>query len=263
MTEAASAAAPPAFTTRSPWRTATVTALRPLTPRIRGVTLAVPGWPGHRAGQHVTLRLTAPDGYAAKRDYSIASAAGHVPGDADAELIELAVDLLPDGEVSPFLHEVLALGDVLDLRGPLGGHFAWEAKDGGPVLLVGGGSGAVPLVAMLRERALRAPDVPMALLLAARTWEDVPYRDELLALDASSGPVGVILATSREAARRPGDVTGRINAGALARALARLPARPRHAFICGSTPFVEAAAHLALAAGLPAASVRTERYGGA
>lgn len=244
----------------SPWRTARVEALAPLTPRIRGVVLAVPGWPGHRAGQHVTLRLTAPDGYTAKRDYSIASAA---PGTGEPEWIELAVDLLPDGEVSPFLHDVLALGDAIDLRGPLGGHFAWAPGDGGPVLLVGGGSGVVPLMAMLRERARRAPEVPMALLLAARTWEDVLFRDELLALDVRPGPVGVVLATSREAARRSGDLAGRIDATALARTLARLPAPPRHAFICGSTPFVEAAARLALAAGLPAGRVRTERYGGA
>ncbi len=260
MTEGAAAVAGPGRAA-SPWRTARVVALASLTPGIRSVTLAVEGWPGHRAGQHVTLRLTAPDGYAAKRDYSIASAASGAR--AGAERIELAVDLLPDGEVSPFLHEVLALDDALDLRGPLGGHFVWEGTDGGPVLLIGGGSGTVPLMAMLRERALRAPAVPMALLLAARTWEDVPFRDELLALDAGPGPAGVVLATSREAARRPGDVAGRIGAEALARALARLPAPPRQAFICGSTPFVEAAAGLALAAGLPAASIRTERYAGA
>lgn len=187
---------------------ARVAGLRALTPGIREVVLDLPGWPGHRAGQHATLRLTALDGYEAKRDYSIASA-----WDGKGQIV-LAIDLLPDGEVSSFVHDVLQVGDALDVLGPLGGHFVWEPRDGGPVLLVGGGSGVVPLVAMLRERASHAPEVPMALLLAARTWEDVAFRDDLLAMD--EGPVSVRLLLSRDAPRRPQDRGGRIDAATLA-----------------------------------------------
>ncbi len=246
MTEASAPLRP------SPWREARVEALEPLTPSIRRIGLGVPGWPGHRAGQHVTLRLTAPDGYQAKRDYSIATA------DRGDGRIDLAVDLLPEGEVSSFLHEGVEVGDALELRGPLGGHFVWEAADGGPVLLVGGGSGVVPLMAMLRERALRAPEVPMAILLAARTWGDVAFREELLGMGD-----GLVLALSRDAPRRAGDLAGRIGPVAVQAALARLPGPPRRAYVCGSTGFVEAAAGLLLAAGLAPGAVRTERYGGA
>lgn len=240
---------------RTIWRAATVSALASLTPRIRGITLDVPGWPGHRAGQHVTVRLTAPDGYQALRDYSIATA------DDGRPRLGLAVDLLPDGEVSTFLHEGLAPGDTLEIRGPLGGHFVWTPEDGGPVLLIGGGSGVVPLMAMLRTRGLKAPETRMALLLAARTWGDIAFRDELLARDAVRACV--TFATSREPARRREDVSGRIGPEALSRALDCLGQPPRHAYICGATGFVETAAALALAAGIPAAAIRTERYGGA
>jgi ferredoxin-NADP reductase len=236
------------------WRTAVVAELRSLTSRIRSIMLYVPGWPGHLAGQHVALRLTAHDGYQTQRNYSIAMS--HRGG----ERIELAVDLLSEGEVSPFLHQELKVGDRLDLRGPHGGHFVWKPQDGGPVLLIGGGSGVVPLMAMLHERALRAPETKMALLLGVRSWDDIAYRDQLLG-EELGGPC-VFFAQSRDAVRRPQDISGRINGAAMARAVGCLGYEPRHVFVCGSTSFVETASTTLLAAGIAAERIRTERYGG-
>src|SRR4051794_29120295 len=163
------------------WRLATVVDVVTETPRARTLVLDVPDWPGHRAGQHVDVRLTADDGYQAQRSFSIASA----PEDVH---IALTVQRLDDGEVSPYLTDVLRAGDRLELRGPIGGYFVWEAALGGPLLLVGGGSGIVPLVAMLRHRATATPSmqarhrVPARLLYSARRWEDVFYRGELARL---------------------------------------------------------------------------------
>ena len=142
------------------------------TPRTKTIGFDVPGWPGHRAGQHVDVRLTAEDGYQAERSYSIASA-------PDGTHIELTVERLDDGEVSPYLTDELREGDRIELRGPVGGYFVWEPALGGPVLLVGGGSGVVPLMAMIRNRAASGSDAQMRLLFSSRSWEDVIYRDEL------------------------------------------------------------------------------------
>ena len=228
----------------------------PRTPRIKSFVLAPPRPFAFRAGQHVDVRLTAPDGYRAVRSYSIASA----PEDPDR--IELAIELLEDGEVSPFFHEVVALGDEIELRGPLGGHFVWTVADGGPLLLVGAGSGVVPLVAMLRHRRAAASDVPAALLLSARGWDDVPFRDELLDLHDRRDGFALALALTREAPRRAGDHGRRVDAAMVAEVLALLPGPPRHVFVCGSNPFVNAAADGAVTAGVAGAHIRTERYGG-
>ena len=142
----------------------------PETPRTNSLVLDVPGWEGHRAGQHVDLRLTAEDGYQAQRSYSIASA----PED---ERLTLTVDRLDDGEVSPYLTDELMVGDKLELRGPIGGYFVWEAADGGPLLLVAGGSGVVPLMAVIRHRAAACSDVPTRLLLSSRSYEEIIYRE--------------------------------------------------------------------------------------
>jgi ferredoxin-NADP reductase len=154
------------------WRLGTVTNTIDETSRARTIVLGVPGWPGHVAGQHVDVRLTAEDGYQAQRSYSIASA----PEDPQLKLI---VELLDDGEVSPYLARELRTGDELELRGPVGGHFTWQVDDGGPLLLVGGGSGVVPLMAMLRHKAAHEADVDARLLVSARRWDEVLFRDEL------------------------------------------------------------------------------------
>lgn len=238
------------------WRLARIVAILPRTRRIKSVFLAVAAPFAHRAGQHVDVRLTAPDGYRAMRSYSIASAPG------DEAVIELAIERLDDGEVSPFFHDVAEVGDEIELRGPLGGHFVWSPADGGPLLLAGGGSGLVPLMSMLRAREAMAPDVPAALLVSARHWDDVPYRDELLSLERRRGGLVLTVTLTREAPRRPGDHGRRVDAAMLAELVARLPAPPRGAFVCGSNGFVNAAADGIVAAGVPPSSVRTERYGG-
>src|SRR5215207_7233765 len=157
---------------RLSWRLAQVQESIAETPRVRTLRLTVPGWPGHRPGQHVDVRLTAEDGYQAQRSYSIASA-------PDGARVELTVDRLADGEVSPYLTDELCPGDKLELRGPIGGYFTWDPTDGGPLLLVGGGSGVAPLMAMLRYRAARASDVPTRLLFSSRSFEEIIYREEL------------------------------------------------------------------------------------
>src|SRR5919202_3850386 len=157
---------------RTLWRLAEVAEVVPETPRTKSLVLDVPDWEGHEAGQHVDVRLTAEDGYQAQRSYSIASA----PED---EKLVLTVDRLEDGEVSPYLTEVLMAKDKLELRGPIGGYFVWEAKEGGPLLLIAGGSGVVPLMAMLRHRAAVDSTVPTRLLYSSRFYEEIIYRKEL------------------------------------------------------------------------------------
>jgi ferredoxin-NADP reductase len=237
------------------WQTAVVGEILGRTPRIKSF-FVTPRTPFRfSAGQHVDLRLTAEDGYRAMRSYSIASAP------EDRGPIELAIERLDDGEVSPFFHDVVAVGDEIELRGPLGGHFIWRHTDGGPLLLIGGGSGAVPLMAMIRhERAVRA-DVPTLLLLSARSWDDVLFRDELLALDRAHNAFTLVVALTRAPVRREGDYGRRIDAAMIAEVLRMLPAAPKFVFVCGSNPFVNAAADAAIASGVPAAAIRTERYG--
>ena len=155
------------------WQIASVQAIRLETPRVKTFTLALPDWSPHRAGQHYDLRLTAPDGYQAQRSYSIAS------GPERRGEIELTVERLEDGEVSSYLHDVLMVGDQLEVRGPIGGYFVWEASQGGPLLLVAGGSGIVPLMAMIRHRFAAGSTVPTRLLYSSRTFQDIIYRQEL------------------------------------------------------------------------------------
>jgi ferredoxin-NADP reductase len=209
-----------------------------------------------RAGQHVDIRLTAADGYRAIRSYSIAS----LPAASDE--LELAVERLADGEVSPWFHEVAQAGDVVEIKGPLGGHFVWEAEDGGPILLVGGGSGLVPLMAMARRGAEAAARVPMHLLLSARTPADVLYREELEALERQGASFGMTLALTRAPAWRPQDYSRRIDGEIVSSVLKRLPDWPKCVFVCGTNGFVNAAADGAQAAGVSAGIIRTERYGG-
>ncbi|WP_183855413.1 FAD-binding oxidoreductase [Prosthecomicrobium pneumaticum] len=241
---------------RLDWQAATVRRVETKTPTVKSFFLE-PAEPfAYRAGQHVDVRLTAPDGYSTERSYSIASAPETAP------LVELTVELLEGGEVSPFFHEVVEPGDTLEIRGPIGGHFVWRVAEGGPVLLVGGGSGVVPLMGMARHRAAQRADVPMLLFFSARHWDEVIFRDELLDLEARGDGFSLALALTREPARREADFGRRIDGAAAMAALARLPAPPRVAYVCGSNPFVEAATAALMEAGIPAPVIRTERYGG-
>jgi ferredoxin-NADP reductase len=241
------------------WRLATVVDVATETPRTRTLVLDVPGWPGHRAGQHVDVRLTAEDGYQAQRSYSIASA----PQDGR---LSLTVDRLDDGEVSPYLTDVLRKGDRLELRGPIGGYFVWDVALGGPLLLVGGGSGIVPLMAMLRHRAAaletadQLRDVPARLLYSSRRWDDVIYRGELARLAWDDETLEVALTFTREP---PSDWAGfrrRIDRMMLAE-IAWPPSERPHIFVCGPTSLVEVAATALVELGHDPALVKTERFG--
>jgi ferredoxin-NADP reductase len=229
---------------RLTWRVARVRAVRAETGTARTIVLDVPGWPGHLAGQHVDLRLTAADGYSAQRSYSLASA---------GRAVELTVQRVEDGEVSGFLVDELRPGDELELRGPVGGYFVWRPEWTVPVLLLAGGSGVVPLMAMVRARAAAGSAAPFRLLYAARRPADVIYRAELAA-----ARIDVRYAYSRSAP--PGEPVRRIDAVLLAAAAWPASDRPL-CYLCGPTGFVEAMADLLVAAGHQQTRIRTERFG--
>jgi ferredoxin-NADP reductase len=233
------------------WKVAEVVDVVTETPRVKTIALDVPDWPGHLPGQHVDIRLTAEDGYQAQRSYSIASA-------PDSSVLELTVEYLTDGEVSPYLTEELRQGDRFELRGPVGGYFVWEPSQGGPLLLVAGGSGVVPLMAMLRHRVATQADVPTTLLLSSRGWDDVIYRDELEDLSMDGIRVAHTLTRSQ-----PDGWTGysrRVD-GDMLRELGPTPAERPHVYVCGPTPFVEAVATSLVELGHEPARIRTERFG--
>jgi ferredoxin-NADP reductase len=246
----------PAPSRTANWQNGRIVEIIPRTPRIKSFFFSLPEPFDFRAGQHVDVRLTADDGYQALRSYSIASAPN------SSGMIELAIDLLDRGEVSPFFHEVAAVGDEIEMRGPLGGYFVWSPSDGGPLLLSGGGSGLVPLMAMIRAGAAADPSVPIVLILSARHWEDALYRDELMEIEERHAGFSVYFALTRDEPRRPQDFGRRVDEAMVRRALACLPSLPQQVFLCGSNSFVSAASGAALAAGLRADIVRTERYGG-
>jgi ferredoxin-NADP reductase len=228
------------------WLVTRVTGAVEETPRVRTLLLDANGWAGHRAGQHLDVRLTAEDGYQAERSYSIASA----PGDE----LAITVERLEDGEVSPYLVDEAREGDGFEVRGPIGGYFVWE-DDGRPVLLVGGGSGVVPLMSMIRSSS---DSTPIRLLYSSRTLEDVIYREELAARTGDG--LEVFQTLTRE---QPPDWTGytrRIDAEML-REIAWPAAEQPHVFVCGSTRFVDAAADGLVAFGYEPQSIRTERFG--
>jgi ferredoxin-NADP reductase len=276
------------------WQPATVTAIEPRTPTVKSYFFRLAQPLRFVAGQHMDVRLTAPDGYQAQRSYSIASAP------ETAGLVELAIERLDDGEVSPFFHDVVAVGDEIELRGPIGGHFNWSVDDGGPLLLVGGGSGVVPLACMLRHRAARSSTVRAALVYSARTAADLIFGDELRALAARADGFALFATLTREASppareapnksfvvvpaeagtqgsqalldprsrgdgldqRSPEVRTGRIDAALLGAALAHLAAPPKTVFVCGANAFVETAADVLIGLGIAPSAIRTERYGG-
>ena len=234
------------------WQLATVSELVDETPSVRSILLTSTAWQGHRAGQHVDVRLTAEDGYQAQRSYSIASA----PED---DHLVLTVERLDEGEVSPYLVGELRPGDELELRGPVGGYFVWEEVFGGPLLLVGGGSGVVPLRAMLRHHHAVHSPVPVRLLYSARSLDEVIYRDELMRL-AEDDNVDVRLTLTREQPEGWSGYDRRVDPELLADVAWPSDERPL-AYICGPTGFVETTANALVELGHDATRIRTERFG--
>ena len=234
---------------RLTWRTATVGPVTDETPQVRTLSLSVPDWSGHRAGQHVDVRLTAEDGYQAEREYSIASAPG--------EPLAITVERLDDGEVSPYLTEEAQSGDQLEVRGPVGGYFVWEPDTGGPLLLAAGGSGVVPLRAILRHRARTGSAVPVKLLYSSRSWEDVIYSSEL---DVPADGVEVIYTLTRHQPRAWKGYARRVDEQMLAEVAWPAGQGPL-AYVCGPTSFVESVAAGLVGLGYPAGRVKTERFG--
>jgi ferredoxin-NADP reductase len=238
---------------RLKWIIGEVVELIDETPRVRSIVVDVADWPGHQAGQHVDVRLTAEDGYQAQRSYSIASAP------EDTRLM-ITVEGLPDGEVSSYLVGELRPGDALELRGPIGGYFVWEARLGGPLLLVAGGSGIVPLMSMLRHHQASGAMVGARLVYSSRSWEDVIYRDELERLvEASSGPEVIYTLTRTQPAGWNG-YARRVDGAMLAEVGWPSSSEPI-SFVCGPTPFVESVASALVLQGFPATSIKTERFG--
>jgi ferredoxin-NADP reductase len=252
---------PIAATPRIVWRVATVMEVVSETARARTLFLDVPGWPGHRAGQHVDVRLTAEDGYQTERSYSIASP----PEDSR---LALTIERLEDGEVSPYLVDELREGDQVEIRGPIGGYFVWDISSGGPLLLVAGGSGIVPLMAMLRHRdaALAKSGiearhrVPARLLYSSRRWDEVIYRDELAGLAKKDDTLEVAHTLTRGAPDDWKGFTRRIDRMMLAEIAWPATERPQ-IFVCGPTPLVESAAASLVELGHQPALVKTERFG--
>jgi ferredoxin-NADP reductase len=236
---------------RLTWQLADVVDVVAETPRVKTIAFDVRGWPGHRAGQHVDIRLTAEDGYQAQRSYSIASA-------PNGTRLELTVVRIDDGEVSPYLADELQPGDQIELRGPVGGYFVWEPAQGGPVLLVAGGSGIAPLMAMIRRRAAAGSDADTRLLFSSRGWDDIIYRDELERLNGNGLTVVHTLTPSQ-----PPGWTGyarRVDAEMLAE-VGPSPAEQPRVYVCGPTPFVEAVAEALVQLGHEPRAIKTERFG--
>jgi ferredoxin-NADP reductase len=236
---------------RLSWQLADVVDVVDETPRVKTIGFDLGGWTGHRAGQHVDIRLTAEDGYQAERSYSIGSA-------PNGTRIELTIERLDDGEVSPYLTDELRPGDQIELRGPVGGYFVWEPSQGGPLLLVAGGSGVVPLMAMIRHRAATGSDVDTRLLFSSRGWEDVIYRDELDGLGGGGLTVVHTLTRSQPpgwsgyARRVDAEMLGEVGPG---------PAERPLVYVCGPTPFVEAVATALVQIGHEPQRIKTERFG--
>jgi ferredoxin-NADP reductase len=238
----------------SRWQQAVIERIVPRTSRVISVFLNAP-LDTYVAGQHVDVRLTASDGYQAQRSYSIASA-------PESEEIELAIERLDDGEVSPFFHDVARPGDTIEVRGPIGGHFIWRPQDGGPILLIGGGSGVVPLMSITRAWSTAEPKTQVLLAYSARSWEDLIFRDELLDIQAREPSFTFIAATTRGARHREDDFDRRLDRSLLRQLLARWSHLARDVYVCGSNAFVETVTSSLVLEAVPAGRIRTERYGG-
>jgi ferredoxin-NADP reductase len=236
------------------WQIGTVTRIVTENARTKSFTVTLPKWIAHRPGQHYDVRLTAPDGYRTERSYSVASEPERL-GE-----VELTVERIEDGEVSPYLHDVVVVGDKLEVRGPIGGYFVWDVALGGPLLLVGGGSGVVPLMAMLRHRAAQKSAIPTRLLYSCRSVDDVIYRDELEALARTGNGLEIVFTFTRLAPAGWNGYHRRIDQDMLTGVKAPLGDGVR-AYVCGPTLLVEAVANALVMAGSPAERVFTERFG--
>jgi ferredoxin-NADP reductase len=236
---------------RLTWQAATVLEVADETPHVKTIAFDVEGWLGHRAGQHVDVRLTAEDGYQVERSYSIASA-------PDGTRVELTVERIDDGEVSPYLTDELMRGDRIELRGPIGGYFVWEPAQGGPALLVAGGSGVVPLMAIVRQRAATGSDAEMRLLFSARSWDDVIYRDELERHDGDG--LSVVYTLTRSQPAGWSGYARRVDRAMLEEVGPGPGERPQ-VYVCGPTPFVEAVSSELVQLGHEPTRIRTERFG--
>lgn len=240
--------------TRLEWQIGVVTEIRPETARVKTFTLDLPAWMPHRAGQHYDVRLTAEDGYQAQRSYSIASEPER------RGQVDLTVEHIQDGEVSSYFHEVVKTGDRIEVRGPIGGYFVWEAGSPEPLLLVAGGSGVVPLMAMIRHRAAADATNPTRLLYSSRAFEDIIYADELAALSKSGAAVQVHHTLTRAQPQGWTGYASRIDETMLREVVQPLGAGAR-VFICGPTLLVESAADALIKIGLRPEHIRTERFG--
>ena len=241
-------------TISSAWIEAVVDDVVPRSPHISSVFLraSLGAWD---AGQHVDVRLTAPDGYQAQRSYSIASAPG-------SERIELAIEKLDEGEVSPYFFDVARPGDTFELRGPIGGHFVWRHSDSGPLLLIAGGSGIAPLMSIVRHWAATVPDSPATLVYSVRTWDDLTFGDELLAIEAREPLLRIVATTTRGAKHRERDYERRLDRELLQDVLASSHEAPRLVYVCGATSFVEVVTTALVDLGIAPSTIRTERFGG-
>jgi ferredoxin-NADP reductase len=238
---------------RLDWQIGTILRTESITARTHALDIELPNWQGHLPGQHVDIRLTAEDGYQAERSYSIASA-------PHASTIELAVERLDDGEVSAYLSDVLVPGDQLELRGPIGGYFTWTVKDGGPVLLVAGGSGVAPLMSIIRERFAQGSTVPMRLIYSSRSWDEIIYRDELTELAARNDGFELVQTLTRHQPPGWDGYSRRIDREMLAATAYPADQSPL-AYVCGPTALVESAAGLLVELGYDPLTVKTERFG--
>jgi ferredoxin-NADP reductase len=241
---------------RIQWQSCVIDAIVQQTPSIKSFVLRLSEPFAHIAGQHVDVRLTAPDGYSAMRSYSIASAS------IASATIELAIERLPDGEVSAYFHDVASIGDEIEIRGPLGGHFLWPEPAIEAALLIAAGSGLVPLMAMIRQRRVLAQAVPTALILSARTAEDVLFSEELHSIESNDPAFVLALAITRQRPARKSDFARRIDSAIIREVLIRLHRAPTQVFVCGSNGFVNIVTDGALLAGLDPTIIKTERYGG-
>jgi ferredoxin-NADP reductase len=236
------------------WQIASVKTIKPETANIKSFTLTLPAWMRHRAGQHYDVRLTAEDGYQAQRSYSIAS-----EPEREGE-VDLTVERIEDGEISSYMHDVLIPGDRIEVRGPIGGYFGWEATKKEPLLLIAGGSGVVPLMSMIRHRAAAGAQNPTALLYSSRTFEDIVYYDELEKLcSAENGPKVFHTLTRSQPPGWKG-YARRID-GAMLKEVAQPLGHAVQVFICGPTLLVESAANALVGIGVPSKQIRTERFG--
>ena len=242
------------FSSRLDWQVATAATFRADTARVRSITFEVSAWAGHRAGQHVDIRLTADNGYQAQRSYSIASPAGCAPH------VELTIERISDGEVSPFLTEELRAGDTIELRGPIGGYFTWDPAILSPLMLIAGGSGVVPLMSMLRTRYQVGSKIPARLVYSSRSAEDIIYRDELDELAANRDGFYLVHTLTRGAPAGWEGQTRRVDRDMLSECGFQ-PAQEPRIFVCGPTSFVETVADQLVGLGHGESAIKTERFG--